>query len=112
MTQEHFENPDSLFNRITEAREILGIGENATMEEIKNSFHKKILSWHPDKCHLPPDECREKSSSIIDAYKTIMDYCSHYRFSFKRDEVEAHAPYEELWFKLYGHDPMWGPPKD
>ena len=111
MAKEQNQFPESFFDQITKAREVLDIGENATMEEIKNSFHKKILFWHPDKCKLPPEKCRQNSTVIIDAYKTIMDYCSHYRFSFKRKDVEAHAPYEDLWFKLYGHDPMWGSPE-
>lgn len=45
--------PKSLYERITAAREILGIPEEATMETIKNAFREKILLRHPAKCREP-----------------------------------------------------------
>ncbi len=109
--KKHTPLPESLYERITTARQILGIPEDATMETIKNAFREKILLWHPDKCREPSEDCRRKATELIDSYKLIVDFCNHYQYSFSRQTIEAHAPYEEIWFRLYGHDPMWGPPE-
>jgi preprotein translocase subunit Sec63 len=98
----------TLFSRVTEARAVLGLADEATMETIKNAFREKILVWHPDKCKEPLEECQHKAARLIEAYKLISDYCAHYKFSFRQKDVEAHAPYEEIWYKLYGQDPLWG----
>jgi len=103
--------PETLFQKITAARQVLGIFEEATLESIKNAFRDKILIWHPDKCKEPLDDCQKKATELINAYNVITNFCAHYKFSFNQQTVDAHAPYEEMWLKLYGHDPMWGPPE-
>ena len=45
---------------------------------------------------------------IINAYKTIIQYCEQYRFSFSREEVEKYVSPEEDWLKRFGNDPIWG----
>lgn len=102
-------NPETLFDKITDARKVLGIPEEASIETIKDAFKENILIWHPDKCKEPLEDCQKKATELINAYKVITDFCAHYKFSFSQQTVDAHAPYEEMWLKLYGHDPMWGP---
>jgi DnaJ-class molecular chaperone len=101
---------ETLYEKLSRARAILGIGEEATGETIKKAFHDRILAWHPDKCKEKPEECQRKTAALLEAYRLVCDYSSHYKFSFRRKDVERHAPYEELWNRLYGHDPMWGSP--
>ena len=37
------------FRQIDEARKILGLDEEATLEEIKEAYHTKAKEFHPDK---------------------------------------------------------------
>jgi hypothetical protein len=39
----------TLFERLQTARETIGLGEEATMDEIRHAFHDAIRRWHPDK---------------------------------------------------------------
>jgi DnaJ-class molecular chaperone len=96
------------YEEITKARNILGLDEFATLKEIKNKYWELLREWHPDLCKKNKDIRKDKTIKIINAYKTIMDYCEHYRFSFSREEVEKHISPEELWAKQFGRDPIWG----
>ena len=98
----------TLFNRINEARKILKLPESATMEEIKRNYRRLLKNWHPD---LRPEEkeIRHKMTKRINsAYRILMDYCQHYQFSFKENEVNKYISPEEWWLKRFGHDPAWG----
>lgn len=84
------------------------LGEEASIEQIKKSFHEKIRRWHPDKAQHTESEHNEKSRLIVDAYKTLMDYCTNYRISFSRETVERYRSEEEIWWQQFGNDPLWG----
>jgi len=96
------------YNEILKARKTLEIPEMATMESIKSSYRKLLARWHPDKCKENKDACTEMTRNIISAYRTIMDYCLHYQYSFSEDTVKMHRSPEEWWFDQYGDDPLWG----
>jgi hypothetical protein len=99
---------DSLYERLREARETLGLGEEATIGEIRKNFHDLIRRWHPDKARGNHELHKSKSDAIIQAYKTIMDYCGDYRVSFSREAVSRYRSEEEFWWDRFGDDPMWG----
>jgi DnaJ-class molecular chaperone len=104
-------NIDTAFYvKLTEARRILGIGEEAALDEIKKTFHDLIRKWHPDKAGNNAGVYHDKSREIIEANKVIMDYCKDYRISFSREMVNRYQPHEEFWQEHFGNDPMWGPP--
>lgn len=56
---------------------ILGIDKKATAEEIKKSYHKLSLKWHPDKWGGKTDkekkEAEEKFKDISEAYSILSD---------------------------------------
>lgn len=99
---------ETLYERLTKARTALGLGEEATLDEIKRAFHDLIRKWHPDKVNNEHEIHHEKSSAIIEAYKAIMDYCKQYRISFSREAVNRYRSDEELWQERFGNDPLWG----
>ncbi|OQX21545.1 MAG: hypothetical protein BWK75_02980 [Candidatus Altiarchaeales archaeon A3] len=77
------------FSKIDEARKILGLGEKATLKEIKNAYREKAKRYHPDSADCTSkDECGEIMKKINDAYETLMDYCENYIYSFKKESVE------------------------
>jgi curved DNA-binding protein CbpA len=99
----------TLYDRLKAARETLGLGEEATMDEIRKAFHTVIRRWHPDKAGGKAGNLHEeKSREIIEAYRTVMDYCKIYKISFSRETVNRYRSFEESWWEQYGHDPMWG----
>jgi len=93
---------------ITNARNILELPESATMEQIKANYRRLIKKWHPDSCSEKHEVCEEMSRKITDAYRIILDYCSNYNYSFKKEEVDKYLSEEEWWYKRYGNDPIWG----
>jgi hypothetical protein len=44
---------------------------------------------------------------ITDAYDCLMRYCSDYKFSFSKEEVEKYISPEEWWAKRFGNDGIW-----
>jgi len=93
---------------ITNASTILELPESATMEQIKAHYRKLIKKWHPDSCSEKHEVCEEMSRKITDAYRIILDYCSNYMYSFKKEDVDKYLSEEELWYNRYGKDPIWG----
>jgi preprotein translocase subunit Sec63 len=79
------------FEMINKARKILGLGEEANKEEIKDRYRELMKKYHPDK-GADNEECLEKSKDINWAYNIITSYCDDYKFSFKREEVERMNP--------------------
>ena len=51
--------------------EILGVGKNATKDEIKSAFRKMARKWHPDINKAP--EAEAKFKELGKAYETLMD---------------------------------------
>ena len=95
------------FEIITQAREILELPESATLEQIQRKYKQLIKKWHPDKNISEPGLTENKTREIIQAYKTIMQYCDHYQFSFSQQEVEKYLSDRERWFRQFGCDPIW-----
>ena len=58
--------------------EILGVGENAGLDEIKRAFRQKVLHYHPDRYHEIDDpDFRQKLSHLVavatDAFNTLSE---------------------------------------
>jgi hypothetical protein len=51
--------------------EVLGVRQNATQEEIKAAYRRRIQEWHPDVCKRP--NALEKSQQINEAYHVLKD---------------------------------------
>lgn len=51
--------------------EILGVGKNATLAEIKRSYRKLALQWHPDRNKSP--QANGKFKEINEAYAVLSD---------------------------------------
>ena len=100
--------------KIDKARKLLGLGEEATILEIKDAFRKLSLKYHPDKCpKKDKSEYEEKFKKINNANETLIDFCLNYRFSFKE------AKYQETFAQKHAKDHLkrfydgwWGELKD
>jgi len=97
------------YDEIEQARKILGLGERATLKEIKKAFRCQAQTWHPDKCKKSDyKECHSKMKEINQSLKILMQYIEDYNYSFAEEKVVADSP-AELWKKQFGRDPTWGP---
>ncbi|MFA4992530.1 MAG: DnaJ domain-containing protein [Candidatus Omnitrophota bacterium] len=89
------------FKQIDEARKILGLEEEASIEEIKNAFRKLALKYHPDRCKGKDKKyCEEMFKKISHAKDVIGTYCLNYRYSFREKEVKSHAMSKEEYEHL------------
>jgi DnaJ-class molecular chaperone len=96
------------YEEISQALRTLGLYEAVTVREIKSRYRELLREWHPDVSGTNEDACKEKTIEITAAYRTLMNYCEQYRFSFSKEEVEKYISPEELWEKQFGRDPIWG----
>jgi DnaJ-class molecular chaperone len=84
------------FNEIEEARKLLGLGEAATLKEIKNAYRTLAHRHHPDKhSSAASEETVDTMKRLNWAYKLLMDYCDNYKYSFREEHVAGIYPDEE-----------------
>jgi DnaJ-class molecular chaperone len=83
------------FNDIDEAKKLLGLGEAATLKEIKKAYRTLAHCHHPDK-HGGDDSAESETMKRVNrAYKLIMDYCNEYKYSFREEDVARTYPHDE-----------------
>jgi DnaJ-class molecular chaperone len=87
------------FNELEEARRLLGLGEAATLKEIKNAYRRLAHRYHPDKHDSAKEENDEMMKKLNRANKVLMDYRTGYKYSFKEEDVAKTYPDEEDWKK-------------
>ena len=52
---------------------ILGVGRNATADEIKKAYKKMALKWHPDRNPNSQKEATEKFKEVSEAFQVLND---------------------------------------
>ena len=97
---------------IKKALKTLGLGDTASIAEIKDTYRKLSLKYHPDKCSKKNvKKCEEKFKEINNANEFLIEYCLNYRFSFngiestesqKDNQVKDHLKrfYDGWWGDL------------
>jgi len=89
------------FKQIDEARKLLGLSEEVTLEGIKEAYRELSLKYHPDRCKEPDKKhCEEMMKKINQAKDIILTYCTNYRYSFKEKDVKKNTMDKELYEHL------------
>ncbi|MDD5109324.1 MAG: DnaJ domain-containing protein [Candidatus Omnitrophica bacterium] len=89
------------FKQIDEARKILGLGEEASIEEIKEAFRSLALKYHPDRCKAKDKQhCEEIFKKINHARDVILSYCANYQYSFREKEAKKNTMSKEEYEHL------------
>jgi DnaJ-class molecular chaperone len=92
------------FADLQEARQILEVGERATLGEIKARHKALVKRHHPDAGNASDPEVIRKVNA---AYRLLLDYVTAYRFSFAESEFYEQNPEARLRMQ-FADDPVWG----
>lgn len=78
---------------LQEALRVLGLGERATMKDIKTRHRGLVKHHHPDAGSTTVPEVIQQINA---AYRILQDYLSEYRFSFAEHEFYEQNPEERF----------------
>ena len=107
---------------IKAAAVLLGLGEKATLAEIKKAYrrlskkhHPDVQKHHPDvQKHHPDVQNNSKQKiekvemhSLTEAYQILLHYCTQYCFPLIPGDNEQPEG-DDWWFERFGHDSHWG----
>lgn len=93
---------------IKAAAELLGLGENATLSEIKKAYRRKSKKHHPDVRKSVKQGAESiQMHELTESYKKLLQYCAEYRFPLIPGENEQFES-EDWWFERFGQDHLWG----
>ena len=85
------------FKQIDKARKLLGLANEATLKEVKESYYKKAKEHHPDKyTNNEKIEQERRMAQINRAYKILLNYIEEYEFSFNKEDVEKNDPEQNM----------------
>jgi DnaJ-class molecular chaperone len=91
----------SNFEQIDNARKTLGLGEDASMKEIREAFRNLSLKYHPDRCRgREKDSCKDIFKKISHAKDLLEAYCQNYRYSFREKDVNKNTMTREEYEHL------------
>jgi hypothetical protein len=95
---------------VLKAATVLGIGSDASLNDIRTRYHEQIKKWHPDTSRDDPDESHRKTILMNEAYNLLVDYCMNYRFSFRKEDICNNIGKNpaDFWMERFGNDPIWG----
>ena len=89
---------------LQEALTRFGLGERATLKQIKARHRQLVKAHHPDHgAGGDPETIRQVNA----AYQVLLAYCENYRFSFGEEEFLEQFPEERLR-RQFSWDPVWG----
>lgn len=90
---------------IEKARELLKLGDKATLGEMKRAYHRMCKRYHPDKT-AETDKNGEIMYRLTEAYDLLMRYTKEYRFPLSPGEHDIYDA-EDWWMERFGEDPLW-----
>jgi len=92
------------------AKELLGLGDKATLAAIKQAFRRMCKIHHPDMKGVEQPDDAEIIRKLTDAYEILLKYCNQYQFPLIADEGVEVEP-DDWWMDRFGQDPLWGKKK-
>jgi len=93
---------------IKAAADLLGLGQQASLAEIKRAYRSQSRKHHPDMQHRAKRQAEKIAMyKITAAYQTLLRYCAEYRFPLAPGDNEQMEG-EDWWFERFGQDHLWG----
>ena len=103
MTQEEWQ-------AIDEARQLLNLGERATMGEMKRAYRQMCKRHHPDVVGEESVDDAAIIRKLTRSYDLLMRYCDQFRIPLVPEDGDKMDP-EDWWMDRFGRDPLWGSKK-
>tara|TARA_Y100000768_G_C23963949_1_gene676873 strand:- start:1532 stop:1981 length:450 start_codon:yes stop_codon:yes gene_type:complete len=72
---------------MTNYYDVLKVNKNSTKEEIKNSYKKLAMKYHPDKNMNNKEEAEKKFKEVAEAYEVLSDDKKKYEYDNGRNIV-------------------------
>ncbi len=91
---------------IEKARKVLGLGDKATLGEMKRAYYSLSKQYHPDTAGEEHAADEEMIYRLTEAYNLLMRYCEGYRFPLIPGESDIYDA-EDWWMDRFGQDPVW-----
>ena len=80
---------------MTNYYDVLKVNKNSTKEEIKNSYKKLAMKYHPDKNINDKDAAEQKFKEISEAYEVLSDKEKKYNYDNGRNiTIHNHNPFD------------------
>lgn len=98
------------YQDLQSALKLLGLGERASLAEIKTRYRQLVKKHHPDGRLDPGDPAMIRQLNA--AYALIRGYCEDYCYCFSLEEFLEQNPEERLR-RQFANDPLWAdsPPR-
>lgn len=95
---------------LREAVGVLGILEEASLNEIRRKYHDQVKRWHPDVSTMDPGVSHEMTIRLKKACDLLVDYCMNHTFSFLLEDLARDLEQNpaDFWMERFGDDPIWG----
>jgi len=94
--------------KIKKSAELFGLGEKATLAEIKKAYRRLSKKHHPDLRESSKQVAGQvEMHELTEAYQALLDYCSGFRFPLVPGENEQFDG-DDWWFERFGQDHHWG----
>lgn len=91
------------YEKLKQAVQIFGLGERATLRQIKARHRELVKAHHPDQATTSDTAAIVRINA---AYEILKAYCENYRFSFAEQEFLEQYPEEKIR-RQFGWDPVW-----
>jgi hypothetical protein len=92
------------FEEIDWARSTLGLGEAASLKEIKQTYRKLAFCYHPDGGDTD-SESGEMMKKLNRAYRLLLNYCACFHYTFREEDVARAYPKEEYLRRWRDYNP-------
>ena len=99
------------WKRIIEAKDLLGLPDQATLAEIKKAFRRLSKEHHPDLARHRPEGVKGAALDmhrLIEACQILLEYGKKYKIPLVPGEDQP-LEGEDWWMERFGDDPLWGP---
>jgi hypothetical protein len=94
------------WREIMAAREMLGLKDKASLEEIRRAYRLLAKRYHPDVAE-DIEETGAGMRELTAAFKALLNYGVNYPLPLVPTE-NGIPDDEEWWMKRFGCDPLWG----
>ena len=96
------------WQKIITAKELLQLGDKASLLEIKAAYRWLSKRYHPDRQHEDNEAANPSMQEINAAYAVLLDYCTNFRFPLILNDETQPLDDEDWWLSRFGEDPLWG----